>query len=266
MAMRGEPRAERHRAQVRLAPASATSGAEGLRAALGAARRAAWTPILLRVAAGGLALVGLAAIGVAARKSPELGALVPRSAVGLAQISGPLPVPPPTAEAMSVADQAPPVPQPARAGAATAEPPERDAPGAAMAAARGERPCPEHAAPPAPPGSASQALERSASAKAAAPLVDLNSADARQLQRLPGVGAKRARAIIELRERLGGFRGTADLLRIRGIGRRTLERMAPQLVVGARAEHAPEAASKPPPLSPMQQEASGSLPQRSAGH
>lgn len=263
--MRGEPRAERrHRAQVRLSPAEATSGAEGLRAALGAARRAVWAPILLRVAAGGLALVGLAAIGVAARKSPELGALVPRSPVGLAQISGPLPVPPAAAEVVSMAEQPLPAPTPAPA-ATSGDLLQRQPPGAAQAAKAGGRPCPELA--PNATALASQSLQpqrSSAPANATPPLVDLNSADARQLQRLPGVGAKRARAIIELRERLGGFRGAADLLRIRGIGRRTLERMAPYLVVGERAEQPPHAALEQPP-SLITREEGSPPPPRSGG-
>ena len=265
--MRGEPRAERrHRAEVRRSPADATNGAEGLRAALGAARRAAWAPILLRVAAGGLALVGLAAIGVAARKSPELGALVPRSPVGLAQISGPLSVPPVTAEVVSVVEPSSTPPNPAPAAAAAGDSVQRQLPGAALPARAGERPCPGHAPTAVALASLSQAPPSSAPPVATAPLVDLNAADARQLQRLPGVGAKRARAIIELRERLGGFRGAADLLRIRGIGRRTLERMAPLLVVGERAEQPPHAALEQPPSLTLQKEGSSPpLPPRSGG-
>ena len=59
----------------------------------------------------------------------------------------------------------------------------------------------------------------------------LNRADAAELQRLPGVGAKRAEAILALRERLGRFRHASDLLRVKGIGRRSLERMLPHLVI-----------------------------------
>jgi competence protein ComEA len=61
--------------------------------------------------------------------------------------------------------------------------------------------------------------------------VVLNLADATELQRLPGVGAKRAEAIVQLRTRLGGFQRANDLLRIKGIGPRTLERMLPHLTL-----------------------------------
>jgi competence protein ComEA len=61
--------------------------------------------------------------------------------------------------------------------------------------------------------------------------VVLNLATATELLRLPGVGAKRAESIVQLRLRLGRFKRPSDLLRIKGIGPRTLERMLPRLVL-----------------------------------
>ena len=61
--------------------------------------------------------------------------------------------------------------------------------------------------------------------------VILNVAGADVLTRLPGVGARRAEAIIKLRERLGRFRRASDLLRVRGIGVKSLKRMLPHLVL-----------------------------------
>ena len=52
----------------------------------------------------------------------------------------------------------------------------------------------------------------------------LNTATAEELTRLKGVGSKRASAIVALRTRLGGFKRISSLLRIRGIGVRTLYR------------------------------------------
>jgi competence protein ComEA len=63
--------------------------------------------------------------------------------------------------------------------------------------------------------------------------VILNLASADELTKLPRVGAKRAQAILELRRRLGRFRQPTDLLRVRGIGRKTLRLMLPLLVVDA---------------------------------
>jgi competence protein ComEA len=61
--------------------------------------------------------------------------------------------------------------------------------------------------------------------------VILNLASADELTKLPKVGAKRAQAILELRRKLGRFRQPTDLLRVRGIGRKTLKLMLPLLVV-----------------------------------
>ena len=67
----------------------------------------------------------------------------------------------------------------------------------------------------------------------------LNVASAVELQRLPGVGAKRAAAILALRQRLGRLRRPSDLLRVKGIGPRLLERMLPLIVLDANVERPP---------------------------
>lgn len=59
----------------------------------------------------------------------------------------------------------------------------------------------------------------------------LNEASVDELTRLPGVGKARAEAIVALRVRLKGFRKVSDLLRIRGIGFRTLEKMKEQILL-----------------------------------
>jgi len=61
--------------------------------------------------------------------------------------------------------------------------------------------------------------------------VDLNTATIHQLIELPGVGPKRALDIVRFRIQ-HGFRRPADLLRIRGIGRRTYFKLRPLLRVG----------------------------------
>ncbi len=55
----------------------------------------------------------------------------------------------------------------------------------------------------------------------------LNSASLDDLRRLPGIGPKRAKSIVELRDRIGRFRHAEDLLRIKGIGRATLKKLKP---------------------------------------
>jgi len=62
--------------------------------------------------------------------------------------------------------------------------------------------------------------------------IDPNLAPAAQLRRLPGVGPTRADAIV--RERVSGepFRSPDDLLRVPGIGEKTLRRLEPHLTFG----------------------------------
>jgi competence protein ComEA len=55
------------------------------------------------------------------------------------------------------------------------------------------------------------------------------------LRRLPGIGEKRALAVLELRRKLGRFKQVEDLLRVKGIGRATLRKLRPLV----RVDHAP---------------------------
>jgi hypothetical protein len=64
--------------------------------------------------------------------------------------------------------------------------------------------------------------------------LDPNRADAATLETLPGIGPVRAAAIVAERRRRP-FARVADLARVRGIGPRTLTRIAPWLAVRAPA-------------------------------
>lgn len=62
----------------------------------------------------------------------------------------------------------------------------------------------------------------------------LNLATEDELTKLPHVGPSRARAILALRTRMGGkLRAVTDLLKVKGIGRKTLAKIAPKVVVDA---------------------------------
>jgi competence protein ComEA len=82
------------------------------------------------------------------------------------------------------------------------------------------------AARPAPPAAAPQPVAPPAAPPA---VVNVNTADEDELQRVPGIGPSRAQAIVQLRDRVHGFRRLEDLLRVRGIGRATLRAMRPYL-------------------------------------
>jgi competence protein ComEA len=63
------------------------------------------------------------------------------------------------------------------------------------------------------------------------PKIDLNTATAQELMRLPGIGRKRAEAILALREKRP-FRRVREIRRVRGIGRKTFQRLLPYIMVG----------------------------------
>lgn len=54
---------------------------------------------------------------------------------------------------------------------------------------------------------------------------DLNEATTEDLLRLPGIGEVKAEQIIQYRTEHGGFRSVDELLEIKGIGEKTLEKL-----------------------------------------
>lgn len=62
--------------------------------------------------------------------------------------------------------------------------------------------------------------------------IDVNRAPIEELVRLPGIGRKRAEAIVALRTKRP-FRRARELRRVRGIGKKTLQRLLPYVSVGA---------------------------------
>lgn len=57
--------------------------------------------------------------------------------------------------------------------------------------------------------------------------LDLNAATMEDLDQLPGIGEVKARAILDERQRRGGFRSVDELQEVNGIGPATLERLRP---------------------------------------
>jgi competence protein ComEA len=77
--------------------------------------------------------------------------------------------------------------------------------------------------------------------------VDINTADAKTLETVKGLGSKKAEAIVEYRKQHGPFRSVEDLTQVPGIKDLTLEKVRSQLTVGESAtESTPEPAATPP--------------------
>ena len=55
-------------------------------------------------------------------------------------------------------------------------------------------------------------------------LISINSADQSTLEKLNGVGPVKAAAIVEYREKEGAFKSVDDLVKVKGIGAKTLEK------------------------------------------
>ncbi len=94
------------------------------------------------------------------------------------------------------------------------------------------------------------------SAKKKPPLkpVNINTANSEELQQVPGIGPATAEKILQMRKSYGAFKSVDDLLAIRGLGPKRLEKMRkyltvgkpPQAKSGALPAKAPPAEEKPP--------------------
>ena len=78
--------------------------------------------------------------------------------------------------------------------------------------------------------SVADAVGRAGKQPPAKPL-DLNAATVEQLEQLPGVGPVTAKAIVRFRTKSGPFRRVEDLLAIRGVTKRKLEKLRPYVTV-----------------------------------
>ena len=64
------------------------------------------------------------------------------------------------------------------------------------------------------------------------PTLDINQASVQQLIDLPGIGEAIAQRIVDFRKKNGPFRRVEDLLKIKGIGEKSLEKLRPHVRVG----------------------------------
>ena len=72
--------------------------------------------------------------------------------------------------------------------------------------------------------------------------VNINTADSTQLQPVPGIGPSTAEKILQMRKSYGAFKSVNDLMAIRGLGPKRLEKIREYLTVGKPASAAPNTA------------------------
>jgi competence protein ComEA len=69
--------------------------------------------------------------------------------------------------------------------------------------------------------------------------VNLNTASAGELEALPGIGEARAKAIVAVREKRGGFKSVDELSEVKGLGKAALDKLRPLVTTGSRASGPP---------------------------
>ncbi len=62
--------------------------------------------------------------------------------------------------------------------------------------------------------------------------ININTADKNELTKITGIGPSKAEKIIVFREKNGRFKKKEDLIQIKGIGEKTLEKMSDQITLG----------------------------------
>jgi len=62
--------------------------------------------------------------------------------------------------------------------------------------------------------------------------ININLADKNELTKITGIGPSKAEKIIALREKLGRFKKKEELLQVKGIGEKTLEKISDQIMLG----------------------------------
>src|SRR5246127_2537119 len=83
--------------------------------------------------------------------------------------------------------------------------------------------------------------------------ININTANSEELQQVPGIGPATAEKILQMRKSYGTFKSVDDLLAIKGIGKKRLEKMRKYLTVSksASASKVPRpATSASPPRKP----------------
>lgn len=79
------------------------------------------------------------------------------------------------------------------------------------------------------PDGAERGSESVAGAQGKSGLININTAGVAELQEIPGIGEKKAQAIIHYRNEHGSFQSVNELTQVKGIGTKMLEKMKPYI-------------------------------------
>lgn len=81
----------------------------------------------------------------------------------------------------------------------------------------------------APISAASSAAAKPAASEARP--IDLNTADTATLESVPGIGKSLSQRIVAFRDKNGPFQSVDDLLKVQGVGEKSIQKLRPYLVV-----------------------------------
>jgi competence protein ComEA len=80
--------------------------------------------------------------------------------------------------------------------------------------------------------------------------VNINTATSEELQQVPGIGPATAQKILQMRKSYGPFKSVDDLLAIRGLGQKRLDKMRKYLTVGKAVAPKPAPSAANPATPP----------------
>ncbi len=175
-----------------------------------------WAPVAMKLAGLALGMLVLSGVGVASISSGASGVQVPLASMLGSDIHAGWLANKPAPNAHASAASVSPVASSAAPGAAR------------QSDVKSSEAAPSLGSAGASAGSASGSAAMTQDGK-----VILNLATVEDLRHLPGVGQKRADAILALRARLGHFKHVNDLLRVKGIGVRGLKKILPHVLLDA---------------------------------
>src|ERR1700756_1139174 len=89
--------------------------------------------------------------------------------------------------------------------------------------------------------------------------ININTANSEELQQVPGIGPATAEKILQMRKSYGTFKSVDDLLAIKGIGKKRLEKMpkSPPVKKAVANRVSPPPVAAPPPKKP---DSAGAVP------